>query len=101
MSSQTLELPDLYEIEAENSPLMGSRTAVFIPEEERFWLRQERMSPASQFGCFVGRSKELGLLSSAIAQRAPVVTVSGTAGVGKTALVQNLLNRQSKIAYVS
>jgi hypothetical protein len=100
MSPLVLEGPDLYEIEAENSPLMGSRTAVFVPEEERFWVRQEETIPAAQFGRFIGRDRELEVLSGAIARRAPVITISGTAGVGKTALIQNLLSRYSSIAHV-
>jgi len=101
MSAPVIEGPDLYDIEAESSPLMGSRTAVFITEAERFWLRHEEVPPAPQFGRFVGRNRELDVLSDAIARRAPLITISGTAGVGKTALIQNLLSRHSTIANVS
>ncbi|HZE56226.1 MAG TPA: ATP-binding protein [Chthoniobacterales bacterium] len=101
MSSLAVELPDLYEIEAQNSPLMGNRTAVFLTEEERFWLRQEKVTPPPQFGNFVGRADEMATLSNAIARRAPVITISGTAGVGKTALVQRLLGTYPSISHVS
>jgi hypothetical protein len=100
MSSAESTLDDLFEFEAENSPLMGSRTAVFLDAEERFWLRQEEIVPPTQFGRFIGRTRELQLLMDAVARRAAIITVSGTAGVGKTALVQNVLQRFPGISHV-
>ena len=56
------------------------------------WHRQSRTRPAL-YGRERERARLRGLLGDAIADRGSLVLISGEAGIGKTALVEDLIRR--------
>jgi hypothetical protein len=97
-------LNEMFDLEAEYPPLAGNRTGVFIsrnePEELQSLAAEDPIDTSLSIP-FIGRRGELQKLRSSIKRKTPLIFVSGVAGVGKTALVQQFIRGSTGCSHVS